>query len=397
MIAFFVLKPIQKENRIDFLDSLRGIAILFIFLVNLLSFSSWDTYPNAIKLEGTNDFLHYLVDLLLKQKWYSIFSILFGIGFAIQFNNIKLKGANVNRVFGRRMLGLLILGLLHMFLLWVGDILALYALLGFVLLLFKNLRSRDLLIISTLSLFLPLFHFFLLQVNGNFYPLKLNDYYTSLFPVNSSPFHDRIHTTSLFEYWSLNIKLPLLRLSQFLLDGRFFKVFACFLLGLVLGREIIKSNLHKNTKLLKKMALFGLLVGLVGNIIPLELNVGYLGTFFWDAVGVIPLALAYFSLIALAFNKRPDRFNLFAPVGKMALSNYLLQSVFGILFFCNLGFGFMYYFSLHEILLIGIAFYLLQILFSVFWLRNFRFGPLEWLWRCWTYKKWIPIKMKYGE
>jgi uncharacterized protein len=395
VVAFFVLKPLQKENRIDFLDSLRGIAILFIFLVNLLSFSAWESYPAAIRMEATNEGLHYLIDLLLKQKWYSIFSILFGIGFAIQFNNIKVKGADVNRVFSRRMLGLLILGLLHMFLLWVGDILALYALLGFVLLLFKNLRSRDLLIIAAISLFLPLFHFFLLQVSGNFYPLKLNEYYATFFTENSSPFHERIYTTSLFEYWSLNIKLTLLRLSQFLLDGRFFKVFACFLLGLVLGREILKSKLLKNTKLLKRITFIGLPLGLLANIIPLEVNVGYLGTFFWNAIGVVPLALTYFSLIALAFNKRPDKFNLFAPVGKMALSNYLLQSVFGILFFCNLGFGYMYYFNLPEILLIGIAFYLLQIFLSAMWLRNFKFGPLEWLWRCWTYKKWISIKTKY--
>ncbi len=394
MVAFFVLKPIQKENRIDFLDSLRGIAILFIFLVNLLSFSAWDSYPNAIRTEESNEFIHYLVELLLKQKWYSIFSILFGIGFAIQFNNIKLKGGNVNRVFSRRMLGLLMLGILHMFLIWVGDILALYALLGFILLLFKNIDNKKLLLIASVSLFLPLIHFYSMQTSGSFYPLKLNAYYNSFYDEGSSPFHDRIYTQSLIEYWSLNIKLPLIRLSQFLLDGRFFKVFACFLIGLVIGKKILEVKIHTNTQLLKKIAFFGLIIGLPACLIPLEYKVGYLGTFFWDALGVVPLALAYFSLIALGFNKSPDRFKLFAPVGKMALTNYLFQSIFGILFFCKLGFGYMFCFTLAEIMLIGMIFYLFQIIVSVIWLRYYRFGPLEWLWRCWTYKKWIPIRMK---
>ena len=395
MVAFFVLKPIQKENRIDFLDSLRGVAILFIFLVNLLSFSAWESYPQPIRLEATNGWIHYLIELFLKQKWYSIFSILFGIGFAIQFNNIRLKGENVNRVFSRRMLGLLILGILHMFLLWVGDILALYALLGFILLLFKGLSNRSLLLIAAFFLFLPLLHFFLLQESGNFYPLKLNDLYTSYCPEGSSPFHDRIYSKNLIEYWTYNTKLPLLRLSQFLLDGRFFKVFACFLIGLVTGREILKSKLHENKSLLKTIAIFGLIIGIIGNLIPLHFKVGYLGTFFWDAVSVVPLALSYFSMLALAFYKSPGKFKLFVPIGKMALTNYILQSFFGILFFCNLGLGYMYYFSLSEILLIGMAFYIVQIFLSLIWLRFYRFGPLEWLWRCWTYKKWIPIKTKF--
>lgn len=371
------------------------MAIFFIFMVNLLSFSAWDSYPTTIQQNTANEWIHYLIDLFLKQKWYSIFSILFGIGFAIQFENIRKKGKKVSAVFSRRMLGLLMLGSLHLFFLWVGDILSLYALLGFVLLLFQNTKNKTLLIWAVVMAFLPLLHFYVMQASNYFYPFRLYEQFNSYFPAGYHPVHTRYYTNSWTEYWYINTKLPWARLAQFLLDGRFFKVFSCFLLGLYMGRLILREKLLENQSLAVKIVLWGGLVGLIMNLIPLHFKVGYLGAFLCDALGVIPMALAYFFGFALLFIQYPRIFSPFIPVGKMALSNYILQSFFGILFFCYIGWSWVGKLELGGIMLIGLVFYVFQLLLSKFWLLYFRFGPLEWLWRCWTYGKWLGIKKRF--
>jgi uncharacterized protein len=128
------LKPIASIDRIDFLDILRGMSIFFIFTANIPFFSGlWFFEPESSIREinwASDEIVRFIHYVFVDGKFYSIFSLLFGIGCVIQYNNATSKGKSFVSFFNKRMFWLLIFGLIHLFLFWAGDILTLYALLG---------------------------------------------------------------------------------------------------------------------------------------------------------------------------------------------------------------------------------------------------------------------------
>ncbi|MFK7923104.1 MAG: DUF418 domain-containing protein [Bacteroidia bacterium] len=186
-----------------------------------------------------------------------------------------------------------------------------------------------------------------------------------------------------------------MRYGLLLLEGRFFKVLACFLMGVWAGRHILHDALLENKKLLKKTLNWGLLIGIPMNI--LMVYSGYQGQGPWSvvnylayALGVVPLASAYAAGIALWWQNKPDTLRWFAPVGRMALSNYLLQTLTSLFLFYRLGLGWAFKLPLWEIMLIVLIIFSLQIVLSHYWLLFFRFGPLEWVWRMMNYARSFP-------
>lgn len=166
----------KDANRIAYLDIMRGMAIFFIFLVNIKFLSGAGYYPDVLKAEFPTAPLDQLLDVLIfiffSGKFYYIFSILFGIGFAVQHHSFTQKtpapGA-FNRFFSRRMSALLVIGLLHMFLVWAGDILTMYALLGFLLLYFRDKSDRTLLKWTLILMALPILHWLLMYATRTYY------------------------------------------------------------------------------------------------------------------------------------------------------------------------------------------------------------------------------------
>ena len=137
-----VVQPIKDEDRIIYLDILRGIAIFFIFSANIVYFSGHFDFPKENRLASTlfifDEYLDYILYALVDGKFYSLFSLLFGIGCAIQYQNLIKRNKPFAPFFRRRMFWLLVFGLIHLHFFWLGDILTLYALLGFVLILFVD-------------------------------------------------------------------------------------------------------------------------------------------------------------------------------------------------------------------------------------------------------------------
>ena len=153
-----------------------------------------------------------------------------------------------------------------------------------------------------------------------------------------------------------------------------------------------------NVKFLKKVAFWGIIIGL-----PISTFRTYIEFFggredFWGfiktvayAFGTVPLALGIAALLALWYRKSPNGLNIFAPVGKMALSNYIFQTFIAVIIFYGIGFGFAGKFGFTVIMGIAILIFILQIIISKLWLQHYKFGPIEWVWRQLTYGKKITI------
>ena len=395
--------PVPQKERILYLDILRGIAILFIFLANIKVLSGAYFMSDADKQSMNTAILDHILDVLsflfVDGKFYSVFSILFGIGFAVQYQRMKKDDRVFVPFFRKRMTGLLLIGGIHLFLIWLGDILTLYALLGFLLISFRHFTNKKLLIWAGILLFMPVVHWFIMYLTSTFYPAYLSE---KFFERAGSDFSlPAYFTITSFRQWiEINLNMPLLRLSRILMEGRAFKVLALFLIGMYAGRQILENDLLSNTRLLKKIMLWGLLIGLPMNLLRTWVQFGsehegaisdFLG-YFLNFMALTPMALAYCAIVALMLTRRKAWLNGFAAIGRTALSNYLFQTIISISFFYGIGLGFAFSYGFSYSVLFVLVVFALQILFSTLWLRHFRFGPVEWIWRQLTYGKVISLK-----
>lgn len=193
------------------------------------------------------------------------------------------------------------------------------------------------------------------------------------------------------------------RYPDLIATGRFFKVLAMFLLGFYVARKALFVNLTAHRGHFKKVFIWGLIIGIPCNIALatlMETNwyatyapLGILEPLVY-AYGVPALGLAYAAGLALLYpNEHYRRFlNIFAPYGRMALTNYLMQSVIACFIFTSYGLGLYGQVGPVFLTLVGFSILLFQIPFSGWWLTHFRYGPMEWLWRSMTYRRWQPIR-----
>ncbi|MCC5916271.1 MAG: DUF418 domain-containing protein [Cryomorphaceae bacterium] len=405
--------PVSSGSRIEYLDILRGIAILFIFLINIQYLSGVYYYPDKVADDFSSAKLDRILEVILyvlvNGKFYYIFSILFGIGFAVQFSNIRKSSRNFVPFFTRRMVGLMIFGGLHLVFIWSGDILTLYAIMGLVLIWFRNMNDERLLKLALLMFLLPIFHWLLMYATKTYYYYPLFDFvherageleFTSResistgIPRLSHP--ARIITEDFSQWIKIQVVMPAYRLALIIMKGRIFKVLGLFLVGMWAGRQILQNNLLENKVFLRKVTVWGISIGLPFNILLAIIKFndfsGNLKNFLdhlFFTLGVTPLAFGFMAGIALIVMNRPKLLKIFAPVGQTALSNYLFQSVISIIIFYGVGLGYYGKFGLSGVLFFALIVFICQIIFSKIWLKYFRFGPLEWLWRQMTYGRWI--------
>ncbi len=394
--------PVRSSERYVILDVLRGLALLGIALANFPEFSLYsflsveaaDVMPTA----GIDRIVRYLQYIFIDGKFYTIFSLLFGIGFSIIITNAARKGANGFRIFYRRMLGLMLIGFLHLMFLWSGDILMLYALLGMLLPLFRNLPNRALLVWAFVLMAIPVAVDFTVEMSGispSASVVELQQFYCNRYGITDENFaywlRDAEHYSGTFEFL---IQGALVRIQEFIDGNRYFKVTGLFLLGFCIGRNRLYADLSGLMPQLKRIACYGFIVG-----VPLSF------IYAWSAMNgrpwglgthavlyftsVFPLGFAYVAGICLCYLRRPQwkGFRFSAMPGRMALTNYIGQSVFGMLLFYGIGFGFGAGVGLVYVVLIAAGVWIVQALFSSVWLYFCQFGPLEWIWRMLTYGK----------
>ncbi|MDR2231907.1 MAG: DUF418 domain-containing protein [Tannerella sp.] len=397
-------------------DLLRGIALMGICLANFSEFSLYSFLPAsataAMPSASIDTVVRYLQYLFIDGKFYTIFSLLFGVGFSIFFTNALKKKRNGILLFYRRMTILFLFGLAHLIFLWAGDILILYAFLGFFLPLFRNISDKKLIIAAIILLLIPI----------------LIDTCISLFDWNlSAPviqatqyFHAKAGITpENFPIWlanaqhytdilSFNIAGSFIRMQEFIECNRAFKVMGLFLIGFYIGRKRFYAQLGNYSSVLQKIMIIGFVVGLplsalyawnMTHNVPLKMAASAaLYTF-----SVFPLSFAYMTAICLIYIKWKESASIsrriaggiahiVALTGRMALTNYIMQSVFGILIFYGIGLGWGAKTGIVHAELIALTVFSIQVIYSYLWLKYFRFGPMEWSWRILTYGEWLSIK-----
>jgi uncharacterized protein len=395
-------------------DILRGFALFGILFVNMTLFRlPFQTIllPADASAPWHDQAGMWLIHFLGESKFYSLFSLLFGLGLTLLMDRIEARGGKFVPLYARRLLILLGFGLIHAFLIWIGDILVLYALLGFPLILFRKAKPRTLLTWAIILLILPLLLTVVptalielgrsvpegaAQIDQAFavaeagYLADLERAY-NIYPNGTFA---EITSQRAYDYSTMG-------LGSFFVLG--LNVLAMFLLGVWFGKQKIFQNLDANRPFFRKLLLWGLLLGIPGNAIyatmipPLSrfepswtLTLATIA----QSIGAPMLCFAYVSIFALLAGNPTwgKRLSVLAPVGQMALTNYLTQSIVCTLIFYGYGLGLFGKVGTVAGIGLTILIYLIQIPISHWWMRRFQYGPAEWLWRSLTYLKPQPMR-----
>jgi len=404
--------PVLQNERSDILDVLRGFALLGVMLDNLMGFTGWSFFTQSQRealVTWPADGIVALSELtFINGKFYSLFSLLFGIGFSIILIRNEQKGINPLKIFYRRLFILLVIGAGHLFLLWEGDILFLYALIGMSLPLFRKFSDRALVVTATLLILSPiildcLYILFHAKPGDGLERLAMSTDIRNGIPTDSTYANYLFKSGSGFHEWrNWQASGWAYRYSYILDSNRIPKVLGMFLLGFYAGRKMMYLHLENYVWLFKKLRLWGFVVGIPAATastyyeifekhIPAPIGLGH--TFFY-AISVVPLCLAYTSVICLRWLKKKgnSKLKVLAPMGRMALTNYLMQTIIGITLYYGVGFGFGGNIGPVIFVPIGLVVYALQIAYSNWWFKYFNYGPMEWIWRQLTYGKRLPFR-----
>lgn len=393
------LNPISESERLMVIDVIRGFAIFGILLVNMAHFGYPDMY---LRFVGEDNFftenwgvLDYITrvffDIFVQVKFITMFSFLFGFGMVIMLERAKAKGERFVPIYIRRLLVLFGFGVIHAFVIWDGDILMDYALLGFLLLLFRNLKPKTM-VIWAVSLFtLYALPFLLLGIyslsteNGMAIydeafqqemeqeaKQAIDQYQNGTFvDVSKQRIHDRLYYMESSGMWPFQ---PLLYGFSMI------PYFSMFLLGAAFAKWNIFREVEKNKKLIKKIWWIGLLIGLPLNILAVYDDV------FWTIGGPFLMLFYVMSITLMMQNpKWHNPFRKMAAVGRTAFTNYIMQSIICTFIFYSYGFGL--YGKVYPFvgLILSFIIFTAQVIISQKWLERYRLGPLEWIWRTLTY------------
>ncbi|GAA5023698.1 membrane protein [Marivirga lumbricoides] len=404
------MQPTQPHERHLILDVLRGFALIGVLFANMPYHSGfWMLSPEAqanMQQAEAGHVLMWLLHFFSDGKFYSIFSMLFGIGFALQLQRSLDRNEPFAGRFSRRLLILFLFGLLHAVFFFVGDILTVYALLGFVLLLFTKVSDKGLLRWAIILLIIPV-----IQYAFMWYGQQTASIAEVTGAAGAPPFEQLIlayQSGSLKDILMFNAGgLVFGRYPDLIFTGRFFRVFAMFLLGFYVARKQFFVNIAAHRPLFKKVMMWGVVIGIPCNVVLAQLMtseayysfapLGIIQPIVY-AYGVPALGLFYACGIALLYQKQifKNILSVLAPFGRMALTNYIMQSIICCLIYNSYGLGLFGTDGPLAFTAVGLGILIFQLVFSHVWLTKFQYGPMEWLWRVITYRKMQPIKKNLG-
>jgi uncharacterized protein len=408
------------KKRIEIVDALRGFALFGIIIAHMNN-QYYAGYPPpghetmAIK-NGFDNFLQLFHDIFIFGKFYTIFSFLFGLSFGIQLLNARAKKQPFAGRFAWRLVVLFMIGFLnHMH--YRGDILVIYAVLGFFLLLFYKAGNKALLFWS---------FFFILNVPG--FILKTAIYINSLdkpavvqnqpagLPagidvkklqedatvsynmVKSGDYPGIVKTNITKEFQN--------KLGFQIISGRLFVTMGLFILGLYVAKKRIFENMPIHIKGIKKWLWVSLSISVLAVLLYALFGeklfgqnglTGLLVSILGDAFSPA-LSMVYVACFILLFQKEKwqRRLSGLVPMGRMGLTTYLTQTFFGVLLFYGYGLNMLDVIGNTVSFTIGIIIFIAQVYFSKWWMKNYYYGPFEWLWRSLTYFKVQPFKKSMG-
>ncbi|MEU7760979.1 MULTISPECIES: DUF418 domain-containing protein [Micromonospora] len=377
----------DDDARINVVDALRGIALLFILLANVWYFSSgFEFHLVDDPAHGTVDRLVAgAAELLFVMKAYLLFSFLFGYSFTLQLDSAARRGVTFGPSFLRRLSGLFVLGALHAVLLYHGDILTTYALLGLVLLAARRTEPRAALLAAAVIVGVVATAIGLAAVLG-----------ATVVPDEAAAVAAGARSTEALRGGLGDVVLEHLRSLPSMLGALAVQgplAFAAFLVGLAAGRHRTLATVPTHENLLRHCERVGYPVGLAGAAV---FTVGggsaSMTGLMVSAVTAPFLAAAYAATLLRLFTRRPRVADALAPAGRMALTNYLGQSLLCVLVFTGVGLGLAGHTSPAQTLLIALTIFAVQVATSAWWMRRFRYGPFEWALRAWTHRRWPDLR-----
>jgi len=415
--------PVAPSERLDALDLLRGIAVLGILLMNVVGFAlpmgAYEVPAVAGGAEGLDLVTWWVSQVFVQQKFLNMFAMLFGAGVALMYDRAAARGTGFGGLHTRRMGILLLIGAAHGYLLWWGDVLWSYGFVGLFLFFFRRRSPRTLLtwaivlVVAALGLQLAMGAFFHRAQAAHQEMLAAE--------ASGEPLDDATRELArAFEEQSgmrdpgpaeLERDLAIHRGSYAgivahrapIVTGLQFFVTPVFLLPRILGIMLLGMFLYRNGMLAggrspgayRRLAIVGYVTGLPLCVLSATARVAvdfdYVHKMTVDSPllfsGSILVALGHVSVILLIrqagwWTRLGDRLR---AVGRMAFSNYLAQSVMGTTLFYGYGFGLYGHLSRFQLMGVVLAMWILQLLWSPWWLRRFRYGPAEWAWRSLTY------------
>jgi uncharacterized protein len=398
--------PVDVQQRLVSLDLLRGVAVLGILIMNIQSYSMISAAyinPTAFgDFAGWNKWVWILSHLFADQKFMSIFSLLFGTGVLIFTERLESKGYSTLGIHYRRIFWLFVIGIIHAYLLWYGDILVPYAVCALVMVLLRKLSPKVLVGVGFLMILIPSLLYLMFGLSWAFIPpegqegIKMS-WHPSLELINKEVVSYR---SGWIEQMSLRIKEAVSFQTFIFLIYTGWRVAGMMLIGMALYKwDILSAKKSNSFYLLNSIVGFTIglpiiILGITENF-ALEWKVHYSMFLGWqfNYWGSIFLAWAYISLTMLLYRLVQDSRFVYAlaAVGRMALTNYLIQTVICTFIFYGHGLGLFGSVERTTQILIVICVWILQLIVSPIWLTRFRFGPMEWLWRSLTYWKRQPM------
>jgi len=372
------LSPVAAEERLLHVDVLRAIALFGVLIVNLLTefrVSIFTQFFGPADGSPIDRAIDRVVSIGIESKAFILFSLLFGVGLAIQLDRAALRGRAFLPHAARRLGILLAIGLAHLLLVWNGDILTEYAVAGLIALTFLRAPTRVLFAIAVVAL--------VVFVAPLPYPAPFASDDAMAAHVATA---NRIYAHGTFgDVLAFRIhELPPILALDF---GALPRTIGLFALGMWAWRVGIIERPHDHVRLLATVAIVGITIGMAGTL-------GASRAPSWESViaesSAIVLGLGYAAAFLVAFERPIVRRALraLAPLGRTALTNYLAQSVVLGFVFYGYGLGQFGAMSVTRAAILGVAVYAAQAMVSALWLARFQFGPVEWLWRSATYGAW---------
>lgn len=366
------------KNRFMYLDVIRGLSILGILYVNVISFGwpeLYDSTPSALWVTPTEQVIHEILRIFVQSNFYPIFAFLFGVSMTFIFRSSFKRAVNPYIVFAKRMLFLLFIGSIHAFFIWHGDILFVYALLGFLLIPFYRMNGKSLLVIATCLWVIPN----ILYIGYLF----LED--TRLVTTDQSLVIQNVINNYQSGYlvgWIQNLYDWNVVYSLYNAPFVFISIFPMLLFGLAFG----KSRFIDINALSRRSHIILMGSGIVGGFLKLlplldqeSLHYHHIS----EAFGGPLVGLLYGTVIIRLYDKFGAASRLVANIGRMSMSNYLFQTLsFAFVFYILKFYGEM---TPVNMLLLAVMISILQTLFSHYWFMSHQKGPIEALWGNYTY------------
>lgn len=413
--------PVQQEERYVLMDVVRGFALFGVLAANMRSFNlPLTVYETPEKFfSGSADvWAQSLLNVFISAKFYSLFAFLFGLGFAIQMTRAQARSSKFPRFYLRRLAALAMFGLVHGILIWNGDILFAYSVGGFLLFWFRNAKLK-----TVRNWVLSLWGFatavltaqWIVQHLGIKLHIgvgtgqgtgpNLSDVRSIIAVYAHAHLLGTVRETAL-EYFGGHAPSrlhPFAWVTAYLVPNCVLGTVsvAIFLLGLWVWRKGVLQDLEIFRPSLRRVCAWTLPLGLflsaaaeihlhlIGHVPPhARPPFGALLSDYASFLGVPILSCGYATLLALLFTSDRRRWVLWlAPVGRMALTNYLMQSIVCVAFYSGILTGLYGRVGPAWDFAATVVLYAAQIAFSHWWLARYRFGPMEWLWRTLTYGK----------